>query len=281
MPTFETPTPISVQIELPVGDAWIKASDRTDTVVDVRPSNASSKADVSAAEQTRVEYTDGRLLVKAPKSWRRYSLFGAGPSVDVVIEVPSGSSLRAESAWTVFRSDGRLGDCRFNTGGDVRLAEIGGLDVDTSAGDITVERVVGLAHVRTGAGNVRLGRIEGAAVIKMSSGECRIGEATGDVRVNTSSGDIAVDRVQAGITARTAYGSIRIGEVVRGSITLATSYGGIDVGVRAGTAAYLDIASRSGRIHNALESTSAPRSTDETVKIHAVTMYGDITVHRS
>jgi hypothetical protein len=83
------------------------------------------------------------------------------------------------------------------------------------------------------------------------------------------------------MTARTAYGSIRVGEVVRGSITLATSYGGIDVGVRAGTAAYLDIASRSGRIHNALESTSAPRSTDETVKIHAVTVYGDVTVHRS
>ena len=37
MPTFDTPNPISVEVELGVGDIRIEASDRTETVVEVRP----------------------------------------------------------------------------------------------------------------------------------------------------------------------------------------------------------------------------------------------------
>ncbi|MEK8107017.1 hypothetical protein NKG94_21190 [Micromonospora sp. M12] len=45
---------------------------------------------MSAAEQTTVEFAAGRLVVRVPKGWRRYG-FGAGPSVDVNIELPTGS----------------------------------------------------------------------------------------------------------------------------------------------------------------------------------------------
>ena len=71
MPTFDTPEPISATIDVAVGDVRISAGDRTDTVVDVRPSDASNDDDVKAAELTRVEYANGQLLVKAPKlrSW--------------------------------------------------------------------------------------------------------------------------------------------------------------------------------------------------------------------
>ena len=72
MPTYDTPEPISVSLELGVGDIRITAGDRTDTVVEVRPSDPANKDDVAAAEQTRVEYADGRLTVKAPKRLRRY-----------------------------------------------------------------------------------------------------------------------------------------------------------------------------------------------------------------
>lgn len=41
MPNFDTPEPISVTLELGVGNVRITASDRTDTTVDVRPSDAS------------------------------------------------------------------------------------------------------------------------------------------------------------------------------------------------------------------------------------------------
>ena len=70
MPTFDTPEPISVTLEVGVGDIRIVASDRTDTIVDVRPSDPAKRSDVTAAEQTRVEYANGSLLVKAQKGWR-------------------------------------------------------------------------------------------------------------------------------------------------------------------------------------------------------------------
>jgi len=48
MPNFETPEPISVTFELGVGNVRIAASDRTDTTVDVRPSDESDESDVQA-----------------------------------------------------------------------------------------------------------------------------------------------------------------------------------------------------------------------------------------
>ena len=68
MPTFDTPGPISVTIELGVGDLRITATDRVDTVVEVQPSDPAKPSDVTAAEQTRVEFADGVLQLKAPEA---------------------------------------------------------------------------------------------------------------------------------------------------------------------------------------------------------------------
>ena len=43
MPTFDTDGPISVTIDLVVGDARITASDRSDTVVEVSPSDGRAR----------------------------------------------------------------------------------------------------------------------------------------------------------------------------------------------------------------------------------------------
>ena len=59
MPTFDTPEPISVTLELGIADIRVAATDRRDTVVDVQPSDPSKKSDVAAAQQTRVEYANG------------------------------------------------------------------------------------------------------------------------------------------------------------------------------------------------------------------------------
>ena len=112
MPTFETPEPITATIDVAVGDVRISAGDRSATVVDVRPSDASNDEDVKAAELTRVEYASGQLLVKAPKlrSWLSRS---AGGSVDVTIELPAGSHVhgsRADDGLPLRRPARRLPD---------------------------------------------------------------------------------------------------------------------------------------------------------------------------
>ena len=88
MPTFDTPEPVSAVLELVVGDVRITASDRDDTAVEIRPSDESHEPDVRAAEQTRVEYSAGQLLVKAPRQ-RSLSLFGKPGSIDVTIGLPT------------------------------------------------------------------------------------------------------------------------------------------------------------------------------------------------
>ena len=67
MQTFETPEPISATIDLAMGDIRVSAREGSTTVVEVRPSDASSEQDIKAAESTRVEYANEQLLIKAPK----------------------------------------------------------------------------------------------------------------------------------------------------------------------------------------------------------------------
>jgi DUF4097 and DUF4098 domain-containing protein YvlB len=280
MPTFATPEPIVATIGLAAGDVRITASDRDDTVVVVSPSDPSDESDVKAAEQTRVECAQGRLLVRAPKQWSPRP-FGKGGSVDVAIELPAGSQVQGDAAMADFGCDGRLGACRLTTAtGSIRLDHTGPLHLTTSLGTVTVNRAVGRTEV-TGSGEVRIREVDGPAVIKNLNGTTWLGEVTGDVQCNAANGDITVDRAHATVGAKTAHGDVRIGEVARGAVRILTAAGQLEVGIREGTAARLDVRSRFGSIHNSLTASDGPEPSDTTVDVHARTSYGDIVIRRA
>jgi DUF4097 and DUF4098 domain-containing protein YvlB len=279
MPAFATPEPISVTIELGMGDARIIASDRVDTIIEVRPRDDSKASDIRAAEQTRVEYSGGRLLVKTP---RQRTFVGRGSCVDVTIELPEGSQVQGDSGMGDFGGEGHLGECRFKTGmGNIRLDHTGELRLKTGMGNIAVDRASGDADVTTGSGEVRIGQIEGAAVIKNSNGDTVVGEVTGDLRVKSANGRISVDGARASVIAKTANGNIRIGEVMSGAIVLETAAGELEIGVRDGTAAWLDLSSHYGRVRNSLDEAGSPAPAEATVEVRARTSYGDIKIHRA
>jgi DUF4097 and DUF4098 domain-containing protein YvlB len=281
MPTFDTPEPISVTLELGVGDIRIVASDRTDTVVDVRPSDPTKKSDVSAAEQTRVEYENGRLLIKAPRSWRQFTPRGGAESVAVRIDLPSGSHVAGEAGVAALHGTGRLGELHYKAGiGDVHVDEAGPIDIKSGVGDVGVARAVGRTDVRTGSGAVRIATIEGPATIKNSNGETWIGEATGDLRVNGANGRIVVELARAAVAAKTANGDVRLDEVARGSIVAHTALGKVEVGVRDGVTAWLDLDTRFGNVHSDLAAAQQPDRVDEAVEVHARSSFGDITIRR-
>jgi len=278
MPVFATPEPISVTIDLNMGDARIIASDRTDTFVEVSPRDDSKASDIKAAEQTRVEYSNGRLLVKTTQR----SFIGRGSPVDVTIELPAGSQVQGDSGMGEFGSEGRLAECRFKTGmGNIRLDHTGAVHLRTGMGNIAVDRALGDADVTTGSGDVRIGQIEGAAVIKNSNGDTVVGDVTGDLRVKSANGRISVDRAHASVMAKTANGNIRIGEVVNGAIVLETAAGELEIGIREGTAAWLDVSSKYGRVRNSLDEAGNPEQSEATVEIRARTSYGDIKIHHA
>ncbi len=281
VPTFTTPEPITLTIAISVGDIRITASDRKETVVVVSPSDSSKESDVKAAEQTRIEHADGRLLIRTPRSWRHYSPFGGRESIDVSIELPAGSRVEGEAAVSDLRSDGRLGECRFTTAvGNIRLDETGPAHLSTSAGTVTVDLVAGRAEV-TGSGEVRIGQVDGSAVIKNLNGVTWVGEVKGDLRCNAANGDITIDRALGAVAAKTANGAVRIGEVVHGTVELASSYGELEVGIREGTAAMLDVRSQFGSVRNSLSASDGPQPSDQRVEVRARTSFGDIVIRRS
>ncbi len=288
MPTFETPEPILATIEVVVGDLRIMARDRTDTIVEVRPSDPSHEPDVRAAEQTRVEMTTDGLLVKGPKqrglprSLVGPSLFGKPGSVDVTIDLPTGSRLRADTGVAALRCTGELGECRAKTGaGEIDLEDIGAAELTTGAGSISVGVVRGSAEIKTGTGAVRLTEIDGSAVVRNANGETSIGTVTGNLQVTASNGAISIDRADGDVTANTANGTLRVRRISRGTTSLKTSMGEIEIGIAAGTAAMVDAQTRMGHVRNSLAATDSPQPADETAEVHAQTAFGDIIIRRA
>ncbi|MGA4838479.1 DUF4097 family beta strand repeat-containing protein [Streptomyces sp. G45] len=279
MPTFDTPEPISVAVQINAGSLRVHASGRTKTVVEVTPSSGRSPSDKSAAEQTRVEFAQGRLLIRTPK---RRSLFGTGGSVDVSVELPEGSRLTGEGTVADLYGEGDLGECEFKTGqGTIHLERTGRLQLNSGYGDITVGGVIGEADIRAASGDIRLGPVDGALTLKNSSGDTDVEEVTGPLRVTVNRGDVSVGRARDSVSARAVTGDIRVGDVARGRVELRAAVGQLEVGVRKGTAAWLDVHTKFGYVRNELGGTGAPAAPDEAVEIHAVTSRGDIVIRRA
>ncbi|GGQ48559.1 DUF4097 family beta strand repeat-containing protein [Couchioplanes azureus] len=280
MPTFDTPGPVTAAVELAVGDLRVVASERPDTVVHVRPADETETRDVRAAEQTRVEFASGTLTVRGPRQ-PGLGMFGRVGAVDVVVELPAGSGVEAKLGAGGIRCTGALGDCRLRSGaGDLQVEHADTLAVTTGMGLVAAETVTGDARLTTGSGTLQVRSVTGAAVLKNGNGETWVGHAGSELKINSANGNITADHAAASLTANTANGDIRVRELVRGSATLRSAAGRIEIGIRPGTAARLDVHTQYGKIRNEMTATDAPAETDEQAEVRARTAFGDILIRR-
>jgi len=286
--TFNTPAPITVVLDLYVADVRIEASDRADTAVHVRPSDPDKAADVKAAENTRVAYDDATqtLSIVSRKPRSRFVNFSSKrpESIDIVIQLPTDSDVRGEADLGDFQSDGVLGTVVLKTDlGAVRLAETGPVNLRSGVGEITVEGVSGSAEVHSGSSNIRIGTVDGTADVSTGNGKVRVGVVTGPANVKTTNGSVSVDRALTDITAASSNGEARIGEVVRGKVSATSKNGSVEVGVREGSAAWLELNTDVGRVYNELASADAPAADEpvDKVEVHASTKLGDVTIRRA
>ncbi len=211
MREFDSPGPISVVIEAYVGHIRVVAADRTTAVVDVRADDRNRRFDVEAVERTRVEYSEGRLRVSAPgPPWGGEAVGRAHGSIEIVVEVPIGSQVRADTGMGTIRTEGRLGDCR----------------------------------------------------------------------LTSSLGDISVGAAESAVTATTTTGSIHVDLITQGRIRLETTMGELDIGVRPGTAAVLDLHTDFGWVRNDLETAGDPGASGRTAEVRARVTTGNIVVRR-
>ncbi|WP_037355807.1 hypothetical protein [Amycolatopsis orientalis] len=271
MSTFTTPNPITAALTTAGAKVRITAGERAETAVRVRPVDAADPTDVKVAEKTKVEFADGVLAVKTTKSGRQTG------SVDIAIELPAGSTLVLNTAWTEVRADGTLGDCEVNIGsGQVRLDRVAGLRGNLGAGGLVVAHVGGDAVIEGSAAGLRLGEVEGEIRCQGANGEVWIGHARSDVALGGANGSFDIGTADGSVVAKAAHCPIRIGRVTRGQVELSNAAGGIEVGVSAGIAADVDAKSTKGAVRNSL---STPGGGSGALKVHARTRLDDIVLY--
>jgi DUF4097 and DUF4098 domain-containing protein YvlB len=280
MPTFSTPSPIDLAINLQVGAVEVLAGDRTDTVVTVSPTNPGKAVDRRGAEETKVDFDGQRLTIKGPRP--RLSIVGPTESVDVKVELPAGSRLTAENALGTLRTSGRLGATRIkNSMGEVDIDRTGDLWLRAGHGNTTVGTADGGMEITADHGQIRIGRVTGDAILKASHGSVTVGESGGDLDAKLSYGDLDISTALGSVTAKTAYGSIRLHDVSSGSVEVQSGYGQVTIGVRPGVPAWLDLASKGGHVRNQLDGDRAPNESEQAVAVRARTQYGDIHIQRA
>ena len=285
---LSTPSAIALVLDLYVADVRLIVSDRADTIVDVRPNDPDRAADVTAAENTRVEYDEASrtLSIVSRKPRSRFVNFSSKrpESIDVIIQLPSESDVRGEADLGDLVADGVLGTVAFKTGlGAVQLQETGPLNVRNGLGQVTVYGVRGSAEVHAGSGDIRIRAVDGTAQVSNGNGKVRVGEVTGPATVKVSNGSVIVDHALSDITAENSNGEVRIGEVVCGKVSATTKNGSVEVGVREGSAAWLELNTGVGRVYNELPSSDAPAAGEQVdrVEIRASTKLGDVTIRRA
>jgi Putative adhesin len=276
MPAFVTPEPIAATVEVAGARVRVTASDRTDTVVLVKPINEASRSDVKVADKTKVDFADGQLSVKTTTPGDKSG------SVSITIDLPAGSSLAAYLAHSSVQVDGPVGRCELHlASGEVQVDRIDALQASIASGEVAIGHIAGRATIDGAAFTMRIGEVKGTVGLSSSGGHAWIGHASDDLDLSSGSGDFDIDRADGSITATTASGAIRIGRMTHGQAKPMNGSGNIEVGIGEGTAASIDVNSERGAVHNFVSSPGNSAPSDHKVMVHARTRHGDITIQRA
>jgi hypothetical protein len=280
MTRYETPGPVEVVLTAVSADLTVRASDRTDTVVVVIPSDLGNDDDLAVAERTRVDLVGSTVTIAGARLLRRFSPTSAGGSIDVTIELPTGSALRAEGQVLDVRTSGTLGACRVKTSvGALALDVVGDAELSTT-GTMVVARVDGDATL-SGTGRIHVGRVRGRVGVVNNNGATVVGSAGAAVTARSANGDITVTDPRSDVQARTANGDVVVDGVTRGEVDVETSNGRVELALRRGSAAHLDVSTRFGHIDNRLDTVDAPGDATETAAVRARTSLGDIVLRHA
>jgi hypothetical protein len=278
MPAYESLAPIDADLNVSSGHVEVVASDRADTTVDVTPTNPGRPGDVALAREATVAFENNRLRVRVPP---RNRLIGPNGSVDVRVELPTGSRAEIEASYGSVRVRGELGATRIVAKyGNVSADRVGDLALVSPHGEVDIAEVDGELDVKAAHGHVRIGRIAGAARLRGAHGALSLGTTEGEVDVATSGG-LTIERALGDVTARTSYGAIRVLEAEGGILRLESAYQEVEVGVPFGVAAWVDAASAHGVVRTELAPGPEAAATDRTIELHLRANWADVLIRRA
>ena len=263
MPTFETPRPDRHHVDIARRRARHRQRPGRHHRHRRRRPTLPSAADVSRGRRH-----PGRVRRRPPDDQRPEELaallplrprrLGAGRP----IEVPTGSSLEASSALGDLRLDGELGRCRVKTGDGQHpprpLRRRSRSRPATATSTSTTSTATPTSA--TGSGDVRDRPVDGAADRQELQRRHAIDDVTGDLRVQAANGGIRSRGPGGRSSAKTATGDRRRRGPPRRRRARDRRPATCRCGIAAGTAAYLDVRSQSGRIRNALDASRRSRA---------------------
>ena len=284
MPSFPTPEPVTLSIEVGAGTVDVTASPTDHTEVELRPARPGDRDAMSLIDQARIDLAGSTVFVHLPEG-RRLGFLRRTPEVEVLITAPIGSSLEATLRSADLRGRGRFGTSRLESAsGDIAVDEIGGdLRLDSASGDVRLDTVDGAARVKTASGDVQLDACGGDASVQSASGDVRLGDVAGSLEVKTASGDVVVDRVGDGIAVRSASGDLAVARIERGRADLTTMSGDVRVGVASGRRVWLDVSSVSGDVRSSLgddagDADAATSDQTDQIELAVHTVSGDVVI---
>ena len=255
---FSTPVPPRLSIEVQAGTVDVDTSTTDETTVELLPLN-DSKATIEAIEAATVEQRGESIAVHLPH--RIGTLIGRGPRVAVRVAAPDAAALRVKTGSADISARGTLGTTAIDTGsGDIELGVVAdSLRVNTGSGDVRVERVDQDASVKTGSGDVVLGTVLGEVAFTSGSGDFELVAGGRALVAKTGSGSITIGTAPADVRVTTASGDTRLDTVEAGEVRVKAASGDVQAGVRAGTTAWLDVHTVSGRIRSGLDMATGRR----------------------
>ncbi len=280
---FPAVGPIDADIALFGGSVTIEATARDDIEVEVRAATADKATDLRALERTTVDFVGERLSIAQQAGFGRW-LVGQKGLVEVLVRIPEASRLTVKTGYGSIALVGEVAPAPTleTSYGDVRVDDVQDATLRTGYGEISADAVRGSSTLH--GGGARLAQTGGDTSVTSTYGSITIGVMGGALTVRTSYGDVDVDTALGPVAAKTAYGSVRVRDAVRGALRLESSYGALEVGIREGTAAWLDVSSQQGLVRNLLTPGAAPAAQGDeaadVLEVYARTSAGDITIRR-
>jgi hypothetical protein len=265
--TFQLTGPINVDCRIAFGSLTVHAlDDVTEAVVSVTPRGTESDIAARAIVEMR-----GRILTvrtpKPPGVIFDFPLWGSGlhdhDAVDVDVTVPASTAVKASTY----------------TAGITMLGRSGGADIAAGTTSIELDHVDGDLRVRYGRGPARVHRVTGATVIKSGSGDITMGEV-GQLSMGCGTGDVTIDVAHGRTHLRTGTGHVRIG-VVDDDVDVVLGAGTLEVGLRRGQVARLDVTTGAGRLQSELPVEHTAPASGRSITIRARSGCGDVRLFRA
>lgn len=279
MPVYETSEPVALHVDLSVGHIDVVGEDRQDVLAEVVPTHPDRVGDRALAETASITFDGHRLQVVV--SPRRRSLLGRNDSVDVRIAVPAGSDAEVRSAHGAVRLRGVLGRTRVDAKyGTVGVDRTGDLVLAAPYGEVDVREVGGRLELEAGHSRTRIGSVGGDARIRAAHGSVDLGVTHGSVDARLS-GALTIETALGDVSAQSAHGALRIGAATSGVVRLVNGYADVEVGVPAGTAAWIEAVAEHGAVRNELAAGPAAEETERTVELHLTSAWADVVVRRA